>query len=274
MTKQIVAGPQGLLAVETVGNDGDSPVIFIHSDMGNREQWLATMDRIADKHYAIAFDRRGHGESEVPRNGDYSIDNTADDVIAVADSLSLDRFVLVGHSGGGAIAFVCAAKNPERVAALLLVDPAPDPSALPPGMLKSQLAAMEGKDYEKTLTEYYGTLAGPNQRLKDRIVATARATPKETGIGTLKAFIGFHPRDYAGRYQGPGLAIIQSHFDMPYALHRIGAFDHRSIDGVGHWLQLGAPEKFYGMLDEFLDQVENVPRISRRPEVGESTSAR
>jgi len=277
MTKQTLRGPQGDLVVESSG-DGNrtpsrTPVIFIHSDMGTRDQWHAAMNHIADEHRAIAFDRRGHGESEVPRNGDYSIERSTEDVLAVADALRINRFVLVGHSGGGAIAFVCAAQHPERVAGLLLVDPEPDPAAFPPSVLKSQLAAMRGSDYEKTILEYYGSLAGPQQDVKERIVASACVTPKETGVGTLRAFIEFRPRSYAGRYHGPALAIIQSQFDTPDALHQIGGFEHESIDGVGHWLQLGAATKFNAVLDRFLDQVENAPHAAQPLNIGESAAS-
>jgi len=271
MSKQTVRGPQGNLVVESIGAGYKTPVIFIHSDMGTRDQWQSAMNFIGNKHLAIAFDRRGHGESDVPRNGDYAIDHGTEDVLAVADALRIDRFVLVGHSGGGAIAYVCAAQHPERVAGLLLVDPEPDPAALRPGVLQGQLAAMKS-DYEKTIMNYYDSLAGPQNQVKEKVLASARVTPKETGIGTLEAFIAFKPRSYAGRYHGPSLAIIQSQFDTPDSLHQIAGFEYRWIDGVGHWLHLGAPEQFNDMLDRFLDQVESRPHASPVARTGTARS--
>jgi pimeloyl-ACP methyl ester carboxylesterase len=200
----------------------------------------------------------------VPRNSDYSVDRSADDVLAVADALKLDRFVLVGHSGGGAIAFVFAAQHPERVAGLFLVDPMPDPAALPPGLLQSKLASMEGDDYEQTVTEYYGSIAGPQAYLKQRIVDEALAAPREVVTGTLRAFMDFRPLSYSGKYRGPALAIVQSQFDSPHSLHQIGHFPHTVIDGVGHWLQIGAPEEFNRVLDRFLQQVDSAAHAGRR----------
>jgi len=257
---QIIEGPQGNLVVERTGEDRRTPVVFVHSDAGVRDHWRAAMNHIAAQHCAIAFDRRGHGESDVPRNSDYSVDRSADDVLAVADALNLDRFVLVGHSGGGAIAFAFAAQHPERVAGLLLVDPMPDPAALPPGLLQSKLASMEGDEYEKTVAEYYGSIAGPYQHIQERIANEVLSASKEVVIGTLRAFMDFRPRTYAGKYQGMAWAIIQSQFDSPHALHQIGGFPHAVIDGVGHWLQIGAPDEFNRLLDRFLDQVDSVAR--------------
>jgi hypothetical protein len=48
----------------------------------------------------------------------------------------------------------------------------------------------------------------------------------------MRAFHDFRPRDYAGRYSGPALAIIQSQFDTPHALHRIGGWPFKTLDGV------------------------------------------
>lgn len=263
-TKQTIAGPQGNLVVESLGVDDTMPVLFIHSDAGIRDHWRAAMSYISAKHRAIVFDRRGHGESDAPRNVDYSIEHGADDVLAVADALNLDRFVVVGHSGGGAIAFVFAAQHPERIAGLLLVDAMPDPAALPAGMIQSKLVAMEGQEYETIVTNYFGSMAGPHHYLKERIVAEVLGASKETVVGTLRAFMDFRPRNYAEKYQGPSLAIIQSQFDSPHALHQINGFPHTVIDGAGHWLQIGAPDEFNFRLSRFLGQVERAHRVDRR----------
>jgi len=60
---------------------------------------------------------------EVPSEG-YSLELEADGVLLEADARGWDRFELVGYSGGGAAALVCAARHPERVASLALLEPA------------------------------------------------------------------------------------------------------------------------------------------------------
>lgn len=258
-----INGPQGNLAVENVIDGRKVPVMFVHSDCGVRNHWQSAISHIADKYPVVAFDRRGHGQSDPPRNQDYSIEGGAEDILAIANALKLERFALVGHSGGGGIAFVFAAQHPERVAGLLLVDPMPDPAALPPDALQSQLTALESGDYEKTLSEYYGFTAGNDKAIKERIVNDALSTARQTAIGALRAFQEFRPRAYAS-YQGPASAVIQSQFDSPDALHQIGGFPHTTIDGVGHWLQLGAPDKFNLILDGFLNRVARQKKSQSR----------
>jgi len=73
----------------------------------------------------IAWSRRGYGRSEplpVPRDPDY-MHKEADAVSALLDALGIERAVLFGHSDGGSIALIVAARAPERVASLILEAP-------------------------------------------------------------------------------------------------------------------------------------------------------
>ena len=62
------------------------------------------------------------GESDPSASGDGSVDAMAADIDAVTRALGLRRFVLAGHSDGGAVAASYAAAHPERVAGIALVD--------------------------------------------------------------------------------------------------------------------------------------------------------
>jgi 3-oxoadipate enol-lactonase len=65
--------------------------------------WHGTYALLAARHRVVAFDLRGHG-SGLPVEGHFSLEVCADDVLAVADALGLDRFIAVGYSIGGLIA--------------------------------------------------------------------------------------------------------------------------------------------------------------------------
>ena len=168
----------------------------------------------------------------------------------------------VTHFTGG-VAYGCADLNLARVAGLLLVDPVPDPSAIPEAQRK-QVAASLRADYEKAVTKYYRSIAGPDPAITARVLKDASTTPKDTIIGLMFAQREFQPKELADKFDGLRLSIIQSQFDVPTALHRLGkGFDSKSIDGVGHWLHLVAPEKFQNYLDEFLATVDEVEQLNR-----------
>lgn len=108
------------------------PVVFSHGWPLNADAWDSQMKFIADKGYrCIAHDRRGHGRSGQPWNGnDYN--TFADDLGELLTSLSLNKVVLVGHSmGGGEIARYVGRHGTSKVSKIVLV------SSVTPLMLKT-----------------------------------------------------------------------------------------------------------------------------------------
>src|SRR3954471_10960759 len=105
----------------------------------------------------------------------------ASDVAAVADTLGLERFVLVGHSMGGGAALVYAGDHPNRVAALLLLDPIGDGKQIPVDARTGFLAGFES-NYDSASQGYWRKIAGSNPKISRRLLADLRATPQETVV--------------------------------------------------------------------------------------------
>jgi pimeloyl-ACP methyl ester carboxylesterase len=176
----------------------------------------------------------------------------AGDVAAVVDGLSLDRFALVGHSMGGGVALTYAGAHPERVAALLLVDPIGDGKQISAAEAEPLLTGLDSS-YDATIGEYWTGIAGPNIAVRERLLADLRATPRKTVVPAFRAVLQFDPDPSLARYLGPMLAIVTPYNDQPLSLHRLGkGFPHRVMPGTGHWIQLDKPEELNRLLDEFL----------------------
>jgi len=94
----------------------------------------------------VAIDFRGWGLSDKSAS-DYKLETLADDVIGVIADLGLKSFVLVGHSMGGKVAQLLAARGPEGLKRLVLVAPAP-PTALnvPEEQRRGMLAAYQARE--------------------------------------------------------------------------------------------------------------------------------
>lgn len=109
------------------------PVVFSHGWPLNADAWDEQLLFLADNGYrAIAHDRRGHGRSSQPWNGN-EMDRYADDLAALIETLDLKDVVLVGHStGGGEITRYIGRHGTRRVVKAVLV------GAVPPLMLKTE----------------------------------------------------------------------------------------------------------------------------------------
>ena len=102
---------------------GDGPtIVLLHGFASSKEVWLPVAKLLTPHFHLIIPDLPGWGESSRNTDASYDIDAQASRLDAFVQALRLQRFVLVGHSMGGAIAGVYAAGHPEHVAELALVD--------------------------------------------------------------------------------------------------------------------------------------------------------
>ena len=102
--------------------EGGRPVLLLHGFTADKGEVADVLGPLAARGWhAVAPDLRGHGRSDHPAAADaYSFESMAADVLGLADVLGWDRFALVGHSMGGAVAQVVALDRPERLTALVL----------------------------------------------------------------------------------------------------------------------------------------------------------
>ena len=96
------------------------PVVFLHGFPHDRSLWAPQLGALMDRCRCIAPDMRGFGESAV--QGPYTMNRYADDVVALLDTLHIDRAVIAGLSMGGYVAFALWRRHRARVRALVLAD--------------------------------------------------------------------------------------------------------------------------------------------------------
>jgi non-heme chloroperoxidase len=137
------------------------PVVFSHGWPLNADAWDGQLHAMASNGFrAIAHDRRGHGRSGQPWNGN-DMDTYAEDLAGLIDSLDLHDAMLVGHStGGGEVTRYMGRHGTGRVAKAVLL------SAIPPLMLKTD-ANPEGLPIEAFDQIRAGVLADRSQFYED-----------------------------------------------------------------------------------------------------------
>ena len=99
------------------------PVILLHGFPESHRTWAKVAPLLADRFRLIMPDLRGFGESDRPQDvAAYSTDTLIADVLALADALGVDRFALVGHDWGGAVAWAAALRGNSRIERLAIVN--------------------------------------------------------------------------------------------------------------------------------------------------------
>ena len=98
-------------------------LLLLHGITSNAQAWWRVAPRLVQAGFRVtAFDMPGHGQSG--ETADHRIESVAQLIAQSAADLAIDRMLLIGHSWGGSVALAMAARAPERVTRLVLIDPA------------------------------------------------------------------------------------------------------------------------------------------------------
>ena len=112
----------GQRVVQLQAGPPDAPeIVLLHGFTGSKENWLPLMAALSRTHHVVAPDLPGWGESERVAGADYGVVAQSERVAAWLASRPGRPVLLVGHSMGGHIAALVAAKHPEHVERLALV---------------------------------------------------------------------------------------------------------------------------------------------------------
>lgn len=98
-----------------------TPVVLLHGLYDTASVWNRLAPLLASNHRVFAFDRRGMGRSDKPVNG-YDHQTLSQDMAAFIEKQQLGSVILIGHSFGGEVALTCAAKHPQLIRALVLLE--------------------------------------------------------------------------------------------------------------------------------------------------------
>ena len=103
------------------GDPLPTPILALHGLASSANWYERLADRLSSRYRVIAPDQRGHGQTTQAPNG-YDWQTLAEDAIRVLDHLGVERAAVLGHSWGGNVAINVAAKFPERVSKLVMID--------------------------------------------------------------------------------------------------------------------------------------------------------
>jgi pimeloyl-ACP methyl ester carboxylesterase len=121
-----VPGADGLSIHLLEWSEEGVALLLLHGFGNEAHIWDDFAPVVAPHYRTIAMDLRGHGDSAHDSQRRYDYQSHVRDLEAITAELGIDRLVLVGHSFGGRISALFAARHPRRMAGLVLVDAGPE----------------------------------------------------------------------------------------------------------------------------------------------------
>ncbi len=255
-SRQILPSFDGVpLSCESRGIGG-VPLLFVHGWACNSDFFASQAEYFCYDRQVVSIDLAGHGHSESsfePR----TIQGFARDVVAVAESLSLDSPVLIGHSMGGAVCLEAARLLDQRVTAVILADTfAFDYGHFDEAFIKQFLdpfrddfsTAMRGL-VEQTTPE------GIDPALREKMIVVMGATSPAMAIPAFESLMRWNPLPLLEVLSIP-LRCINGSLINETARRRYAPYWLEVVMPMaGHFLQLEDPSGFNHHLEEVLNSL-------------------
>jgi pimeloyl-ACP methyl ester carboxylesterase len=255
-----VAAADGTPIVYEVRGEGDPALVFIHCWACNRSFWREQLDVFAEDHTIVALDLPGHGASGRDRE-EWTLAGYADDVVRVVDALDLDRVVLVGHSMGGPVSLLAAARLGDRAQGVICVDALHDAGFVWREEAARQWIAGFEQDFEGAMRNAVAGMVPWDSVLRDWIAAQGLLADREAMTALIHEFSRF---DLAAALSAAGApvrcinAAPYGEYSLPTAVEtnrRYADFDATIMEGVGHYLHLERPEEFNRRMRDLLAEI-------------------
>ena len=228
------------------------PFVLIHGAGGTYQNFPSQLRRNLP---CIAMDLAGHGRSPQPSRT--TIQDYADDVVALMDAMNIEKAVLIGHSMGGAIAQQIALDYANHVTGLVLLGTA--------AKLKVSPQIIEGivEKTEETAKFITEGVWGDNvsQEIKQQGVELLLAMPPEVIQGDYIACNNFDVRNRIQEISVPTLVITAENDCMvkpvwsEYLAANIAHASYEIIANAGHMFPLEYPDKTTTIIQQWIDEV-------------------
>lgn len=245
------------LSYDDNGAQGAPAFVFIHGWTCDRTFFAPQYQQFGSTHRAVAVDLRGHGDSPVASDGQYTIPLFAEDVAALLDELGLTNNVVIGHSLGGVITCQLAASRPDLVACAVMVDPAPFvmPAAIKDALvgLFSAIGGPDGLATRNALVDGM-FMASDDVERKAHIARVMSVTPHEIAAPAITSLLSFDGTAALRAVQCP-IATINSDGpvnDVQEMKKLNPKFMASQTLGAGHFNQLEVPDQVNAMIEQFV----------------------
>jgi len=229
-------------------------IVLVHGWTGDSTMWDAQVPALAAKYRVITLDLPGHGKSDPPADGKFSMDLFARAVEAVRAETKVFKLVLAGHSMGTPVVIQYARKYPEHVAALALIDGVvrKGDSAAAYVSLSERMRGPDGLKFREAFVR--GLFMKTPPEMQTAVLKITQSTPEATAVGAM-ASMG-DPAIWRTDPIGiPAIAIYAEKSplaDVALMKQIFPRLEYVEIPGTDHFLMMEKPDEFNRILLGFL----------------------
>jgi sigma-B regulation protein RsbQ len=242
----------------TSTGQGDKTVIFVHGWTCDETSWSEQIPVLSKKYRVITIDLPGHGQSDQPKDGKFSMDLFAKAVEAVRAEAAVDRVVLAGHSMGGPVVYRYAQLYPEHTVALILADSPLFKSSDIKTFIDQALPRVVGEDglkgREAMIRGMFSSATTPE--LQSRILKMMLRAPEATAKGAMSSMAD--PAVWENHVlEIPALAIFAATYggnSLDVTKSYIPDLQFLNVPGTGHFLMMEKPAEFNQHIIAFVDR--------------------
>lgn len=235
--------PDGLTLYYELHGDAGEPLVFVHGYTGDITDWQHQLPVFSHTHRILILDNRGHGRSQAPADpAAFTIERMADDVEALVEHVGFERYHLLGHSMGGAIAQEIALRSAHKLLSLILED-----------------TSYRFADHKLEFPE--PPRPRPPERQQRVLARMSRMTP-ETLLACWQALMDWQGTEQRAPQIGAPTFVIYGGHDARALIdgsrrlcELIPDSTMHVIDEAAHAPQEETPAEFNAALGEFLQQV-------------------
>jgi len=242
----------------TSTGQGTKTIVFVHGWTCDETSWSEQVPVLSKKYRVITIDLPGHGQSDQPTDGKFSMDLFAKAIEAVRAEASVDRVILAGHSMGGPVIYRYAQLYPEHTEALILVDAPLFKGSDARTFIDESLPRVTGQDGLKGREAMIRSMfsAATTPELQSRILKMMLSAPETTAGGAMNSMADPVVWDnhilqipalaiFAATYGGNSLDVTKTYLpDLQFL----------NVPGTGHFLMMEKPDEFNQHVVAFVER--------------------
>lgn len=258
--------PNGAELYYELSGEGDIPVVMVHGGAGSHDVWTPLVSELNDSFRIVNYDRRGHGQSELPGES-MSAQDHLDDLAGLIEELNMKPAWVVANSSGGAVALRLAGTRPDVFRGMIAHEPAlfgllgDDPATAPMtqqafGAVTAVLEKVSAGDHSGAAETFCETIVGeawdPLPREMQQMIIENLPVVVKDDLEILQC-----DPEQVGSFQRPVLLTTGDETPPIYPavidklVQVLPEPDVVTLNGAGHVPQITHPQQFADVIRDF-----------------------